>query len=148
MNWEAIIWFGLVILLVAVEANTVTLVSAWFAAGALAAMIVSLIGGELWMQIVVFIAVSALLLICLRKIAQKWLTPRLTKTNLDAIVGSVCMVTGRIDNRLSTGQVKLGAMEWSARSTGDMPIEPGTQVRVDRIEGVKLYVSVVETVQV
>ena len=41
-------------------------------------------------------------------------------------------------------QVKLGGMEWSARSTSGDPISMGTEVRVDRVEGVKVYVAPVE----
>ena len=53
-------------------------------------------------------------------------------------------VTTGIDNASAIGQVKLGAMEWTARSTSGKNIPKGTLVRVDRIEGVKVYVSKAE----
>ena len=40
--------------------------------------------------------------------------------------------------------VKPGGMEWTARSTSGDPISVGTEVRVDRVEGVKVYVTPVE----
>jgi membrane protein implicated in regulation of membrane protease activity len=50
-----------------------------------------------------------------------------------------------IDNLAATGQVKLGSMEWTARSTDGNPIKAGTLVKVDRIEGVKAFVTIVKT---
>ena len=138
---EAFIWLGLLLLFLAIEGGTVSLVSIWFAGGALVALIVSLFCPILWVQAVVFFAVSCVLLLSLRPITRKYLTPRLTKTNVDSVIGSVGKVTQTIDNIAATGQVKLGAMEWSARSTSGEVIQPGTQIRVDRVEGVKVFVS-------
>ncbi len=135
------VWFGLLILFIAVEAATVGMVSAWFAAGALAALIVALIGAEMWLQVLVFITVSAVALALLRPIVKKHFTPRLTRTNVDALVGKTCLCVTAIDNAASTGQVKIGDVEWTARSTTGEPIAAGTQVKVDRVEGVKVYVT-------
>ena len=135
------VWLGLMLLFIVIEAATVGMVSAWFAAGALAALIVALIGAELWLQALVFVTVSAVALALLRPIAQKHFTPRLTRTNVDAIVGKTCLCVTAIDNLASTGQVKIGDIEWSARSTTGEPISVGTQVKVDRVEGVKVYVT-------
>ena len=88
--------------------------------------------------------VSAALLAALRPVARKHFTPKLAKTNVDAIVGSQGYVTAHVDNLSAQGQVKLGAMVWTARSTSGEPIEAGTLVRVDKIEGVKAFVSPAE----
>ena len=141
MNWAAIVWLALLVFFMAVEAATVTMVSAWFAVGALGAMIVSLLGGQLWLQILVFLLLSVLMLLLLRPLARKHFTPRLAKTNLDAVVGATGIVTQDIHNLTGCGQVKLGAMYWTARSTKEEPIPKGTQIKVDRIEGVKVYVT-------
>jgi len=141
MNISAIFWFLLMIVFLATEASTVVMVSLWFAVGALAAMIASLLGAELWLQAVLFVAVSGILLSLLRPVFRKYVKPKIVKTNTDAVIGSRGIVTARIDNVLSSGQVKLGAMEWTARSTDGEIIEAGTQVKVDRIEGVKVYVT-------
>ena len=135
------VWFGLLILFIAVEAATVGMTSVWFAAGALGALIIGLIGGELWLQALVFITISAVALALLRPIAQKHFTPRLTRTNVDAVVGKTCLCITAIDNLASTGQVKIGDVEWTARSTTGEPIAVGTQVKIDRVEGVKVYVT-------
>ena len=141
MNLSAIIWLILMIIFLITEAATVVLTSLWFAAGALAAMVASLLGAPLWLQILLFLAVSAVLLSFLRPMVSKHLTPRLAKTNVDAIVGSQGYVLSDIDNISATGKVKLGAMEWTARSTCGDPIPAGTLVQVDKVEGVKVFVS-------
>lgn len=144
MNWAALIWLILMVMFIMMEASTVAVISSWFAVGSLAAMIVSLLGGALWLQLVVFFAVSCLLLCALRPVLKRFFTPKLTKTNVDAIVGTTGVVTGQIRNVMSQGQVKLGAMQWSARSTNGEVIEEGALVRVDRIEGVKVFVTKIE----
>ena len=144
MELLTILWLALLIAFLVVEASTVTLISLWFAGGALAALVAALLHAPLWLQVVVFFVVSAALLACLRPLVRKHFTPKLTKTNLDAIIGSEGYVTADIDNLSATGTVKLGAMEWTARSTSGKQIPVGTLIRVDRIEGVKVFVSPVE----
>ena len=140
MNWSACFWLVLTVALLIAEASTVTLVSLWFAAGALVAMVISFFG-PIWLQCGVFLAVSVVLLTALRPLVRKYVTPKVTKTNIDSVIGSTGLVTAPIDNIAASGQVKLGGMEWTARSTTGEPIEAGTKVTVDRIEGVKVFVT-------
>lgn len=145
MDLVALIWLGLVILFVVVEASCpIHLVSVWFAVGSLAALAVWALGGPLWLQITLFLAVSCILLAALWPLTKKFLKPRLTATNVDSVIGSTGFVTAAIDNAAASGQVKLGAMFWTARSTSGAPIAEGTLIRVDRIEGVKVFVSPAE----
>ena len=138
---HAIIWLVLLVLFLIVEASTVTMVSLWFAGGALVALAASLLHWPLWLQVALFLAVSAALLAALRPLAKKHFTPKLTKTNVDAVIGTQGYVIVPIDNMAATGTVKLGTMEWTARSTDGAPIAAGTLVRADRIEGVKVFVT-------
>ena len=144
MNSAAMVWLMLAVALLVAEAATVTVVSLWFAAGALAAMVSALLGAGFFLQTGVFLAVSAAVLVTLRPLVRKYLTPRLTATNIDSVIGSVGIVTVDIDNILSSGQVKLNGMEWTARSTTGDPIPEGTRISVDRIEGVKVFVTPVK----
>ena len=144
MNWAAIVWLVLLVVFLMVEGVTVTLVSSWFAAGALVALIASLLYAPIWLQVTLFLLVSCIALSMLRPLLRKFITPKVVKTNVDAIVGTQGLVTASIDNVTASGQVKLGAMEWSARSTSGEKIEAGTLDKVDRIEGVKAIVSPVE----
>ena len=148
MNWAAISWLVIMAVLLIVEAACpFHLVSIWFAAGALVAMIISMLGGELWLQIIAFCIVSGALLAGLWPFIRKFLNPHLTKTNVDSVIGTEGIVTADIDNLNAVGQVKLGGMEWTARSTSGADIPTGTRIRVDRIEGVKAFVSPAEVTE-
>lgn len=141
---EKIIWLCILVVFLFMEANTVSLVSIWFAAGSLAALIASLCGAQPWLQITLFLVVAAASLACLRPLVRKYIKPRIVPTNTDALLNSQGYVTEDIDNLAAHGQVKLGAMEWTARSTNGNPIPQGTLVKVDKIEGVKAFVTPVE----
>lgn len=146
MNWYATVWFILMVGFLIIEgACPFHLVSIWFAIGALVAGLVALLNAALWLQITLFLVISCGLLAALFPLVKKFLRPKIQKTNVDALVGEKCYVIARIDNINGAGQVKLRGMEWSARSTNDEIIEPGTLVIVNRIEGVRAYVSPVET---
>lgn len=141
MKFAAFVWLGLVILFLIAEGATVSLVSLWFAAGAVVAMFAALLGAGAWLQTGLFLVVSGALLLMLRPIVRRYLVPKITPTNVDSLVGATGLVTETIDNVTASGQVKLGAMEWTARSTTGENIPKGTLIRVDRIEGVKVYVT-------
>ena len=145
MNWAATIWMVLMVGFLIIEgACPFHLVSIWFAAGALVASIVAMLHGALWLQITAFLVVSIGLLMAMLPFVKKVLNPGVVKTNVDALVEEKCYVTIAIDNITATGQVKLSGMEWTARSTTGEPIAAGTLVKVDKIEGVKAFVSPVK----
>ena len=139
------IWAGLAVVFLIVEAACpIHLVSIWFVVGSLVAMVAAMLHWALWLQITLFVLVSGALLAMLWPVVRKYLNPAVEKTNVEAVIGSVGLVTVAIDNLAATGQVKLGAMEWTARSTTGQSIPVGTIVRVDKIEGVKAFVSPAE----
>ena len=138
------LWFVLLVVFAIVEAATVGLASIWFAAGALVALAAALLGGPLWLQIVLFILVSALCLLAIRPLAQKHLNNSVEPTNADRVIGSEARVTENIDNLQGSGAVNIGGIIWTARGESDTPIPAGTLVRVLRIEGVKVFVEPVE----
>ncbi len=140
--WADYLWLALMILFLVIEAACpIHLVSLWFAVGALAAMVAGLLGGAMWLQVTVFVVVSAALLALLWPLVRKYLNPKVTPTNIDSVIGATGLVNVAIDNVEAHGQVKLNGMDWTARSTSGEPIPEGTKVKVDRVEGVKLFVS-------
>ncbi len=145
MPISSIVWLALLIVFLLVEAACpIHLVSIWFSVGSLAALIASLLHGSIALQVVLFLVVSCALLALLWPLTRKFLNPKVTRTNVDSVLGSTARVTAAIDNITAVGQVKLGAMEWTARSTSGNPISVGTLVRVDRVEGVKVFVTPAE----
>ena len=141
MNWEAIFWLVAMVIFLAAEGMTVTLVSIWFALGALGAIVVALIGGGLALQVTVFLVLAIALLLSLRSIVRKRFAPRITRTNIDSVIGATGVVITPVNNIAALGQIQVNGVEWSARSSDNSHIPAGTLVRVDRIEGVKVYVS-------
>ena len=141
---DVYIWLALMLGFLVLEAACpFHLVSIWFTVGSLVAAVAAWLGGALWLQIALFALVSCGLLIGLWPFTKKVLAPKIVKTNVDSIVGTEGYVTQSIDNITATGQVKLGGMEWTARSASGQPIPTGTLVKVEKIEGVKVIVTAV-----
>ena len=141
MKEMTLFWLISMIALFVVEAATVNLMTIWFAFGALGALVTSLLGGKLWLQIVVFIAVTILTLVPTRKLAKKYFGKnRHQATNADIVIGKDCIVVEDIDNLVSTGAVKCMGKEWTARSEKGEKIAAGETVTAVAIEGVKLIV--------
>lgn len=135
-----IIWLALAVIFLAVEAATVGLTTIWFAAGALVALILSLLDFPIVAQVVVFLAVSLFLLIFTRKIFVEKLRTGSESTNADALIGEIAEVIAPIEP-YKVGQVRVRGQEWSAVNKDNALIESGTLVKVIAIEGVKLIVA-------
>ena len=138
---KSIIWLVVLAILLVIEFLTLGLTTVWFAGGALVAFLVSLAGGPLWLQLLLFIAVSVVLLLFTRPLAVKYLNKDVQKTNVDSIPGQKGIVTATIDNLKAEGQVTIQGMEWTARAKNGNTIEKGKVVRVTAVEGVKLIVE-------
>lgn len=136
-----IIWIVLIIAFAVGEILTVGLTSIWFAGGALAALIVSALGANEVVQVIVFVAVSLILLFFTRPWALKYLKPHLTRTNYEEALEQKVNVTETIDNTKGTGTAVLKGQEWTARAYEDGKVlEAGTLAQVKEIRGVTLYV--------
>ncbi len=135
------IWLAAFVLFAAVEFITsMALISIWFAMGSLAALILSVFEVPLWIQLLIFILVSAILLICTRPIAKK-INKNNIDTNLEIIIGKTAKVIEDIDNSKATGRVRLKGVDWSAVSDTGEFIDKDSHVTVTKIEGSKLYVK-------
>lgn len=137
----AFIWLVLLVAFVVIESVTVSLVSVWFAAGALVALILAGFGLPVWVQIIAFLAAAIILLLATRPLLKRYLLPKTEKTNLDMIIGTEGLVEEDIDNLQGKGAVSVNGKIWTARSSSDSPIVSGKKVTIDRIEGVKLFVT-------
>lgn len=138
------LWLVVMVLFLMVEAATVGLVCIWFAVGALAALIAALLGAEIWLQIVLFLVVSAVALYFTRPLAKKYVNAKVEPTNADMVIGKECRVTEAIDNIAGTGAVYVDGKTWTARSESDEVIPEGTLVTAKSIDGVKLIVAAPE----
>ena len=136
-----VIWIVLLVLFLILEAATVQLVSAWFALGALCALLANLCGvGVIW-QIVLFLIVSAICLIATRPLVKKMTATKIQKTNADRCIGAEAVVLEEINNLKSTGLVKAMGNTWTARAEDGSVIPKDAVVIVRKMDGVKLIVS-------
>lgn len=137
-----IIWLILFVVLIAIEIASLGLTTIWFAAGALVATIAAAFGVPIFLQIILFIAVSSVLLFFTRPIAVKYFNGDRTKTNAESLVGKQAVVTSEINNLLGNGQVNVSGLEWSARAESEgRIISIGKIVDILEIRGVKLIVK-------
>ena len=138
-----LVWFILFVIFVAAEIVTAgALVSIWFCFGALAAMFAAMAGMSFTIQMVIFIAVSVVLLIFTKPFAKKLLNGRIEATNAPALIGKYGIVTEEINNIEAVGAVKIDGKIWTARSSDEREIiKEGAEVKILDIQGVKLIVK-------
>lgn len=138
---EVAFWLILLIICIGIEVATMGLTTIWFAGGALAAIFAAVVGAPIWLQAVIFIVVSLLLLFFTRPVAVKYFNKDRVKTNVESMVGRQAIVISEIDNLQGIGQVTVSGQEWSARSADEkVRIAVGAVVTVVAINGVKLIV--------
>lgn len=142
MEMESIWWLGLLVLFIIIEIATMGLTTIWFAGGAVAGFIASILGAGIVIQVVLFLAVSIILLVFTRPFAAKYINKNKTRTNVDGLIGQKAVVTQDIDNLGATGEARIDGKEWMARTEDDsVKIPEGTTVIVLRVSGVKLIVA-------
>ena len=135
------IWVIIIVALLVVEFATAALTTIWFAGGALAGLILALIGAPMWLQAAAFAALSVVLLVLTRPLAAR-IRGKTVRTNADRMIGKEAVVIERIDNVRGTGAVRVEGQEWTARSVNPGHIiEENEIVMVRSISGVKLMVG-------
>ena len=142
-----VLWIVAAAAFLIIEAITAALNSIWFSAGSLAALAAAALGAPLWVQLLLFVAVSGLCFAILYPRLKHQLQRTRQATNADMVIGQECVVTQRIDNLAGTGAVSVGGKTWTARTAGGETVELGAVVTADSIQGVKLIVSPVRQTQ-
>ncbi len=136
------IWLIVFVACIFIEIISMGLTTIWFAGGALVAAIGAAFSVPLWVQIILFIIVSFVLLYFTRPIAVKYFNKDRVKTNAESLVGKQAIVISEIDNLQGIGQVTVEGKEWTARTTEENVTLPvGSVVVIKAISGVKLMVE-------
>ena len=128
-----IVWAVVFLAALWIEAETAEMVALWFLPGAIASLVLSLFDIKWWVQCIIFIALSAVLLVLAKTVLKRYIVKRVgqEKTDTDLLIGEIAVVTERINNNEMTGAVKLQGKEWSARMADDCEIaEVGEFVEV------------------
>ena len=142
MNNALIIWLIIFVSFLVIEAMTAGLTSIWFAGGALAAAVAAYLGGNIFLQLGLFIGISVVLLLFTRPLAVKSMKSHKEETNVNSLIGKSAVVTQGIDNLAQTGQVRINDVEWLARTEEDSVKIPAEKiVKIIKVEGVKLIVK-------
>lgn len=141
MDMWLIVWLVVAAIMIVAEIVTLGLTSIWFAGGALVAALASHLGAHWAVQLVIFAAVSMVLVICTRPIVAKRMMKETEKTNVEGLIGQKALVKENIDNLKSIGTVLVNGLEWTARSVDDAIIEKDTTVEIVEVKGVKLIVK-------
>lgn len=135
-------WLVLFVLLLVVEIMTMGLTTIWFAGGALIAFLINFLEVDAWIQVVVFLLASILLLVLTRPIAMKFFNQDRQKTNVDSIVGQKALVIEAFDAVRGIGRVEVNGMEWLAKvENPENLLAVGERVVIEEIQGVKLIVK-------
>lgn len=135
-------WLIIFVACIVIEIITMGLTTIWFAGGSLVAAISAAFSAPLWLQLLLFVAVSFVLLYFTRPIAVKYFNKDRIKTNVESLIGKQAIVISEIDNLQGIGQVTVGGQEWSARTVKDgITLPVGCVVVIRAINGVKLMVE-------
>ncbi len=125
-----------------IEIATVGFLVFWFGIGALIAMVVSIFVPNVYIQALVFIVSSTLLIFFTKPFVNKFVNKEKTiATNAYSIIGRTGIVTKEINDLKGTGQVKIGGETWSAKTLSEETIPENTEIEVVKIDGVKAIVQ-------
>jgi membrane protein implicated in regulation of membrane protease activity len=144
MDW--LIWLLVGVGLLVAEAFTLAFVAVYFGVAALVAALIAGVGAPVWLQVIVFCAVSLLGLASTRRLATRVFRGPVVRTNVHSLAGRRGIVTKAISVDEGKGQVRIGTDYWSAKPYfEDAPVIPeGTRVEVLKVEGVTAVVMPVD----
>ena len=138
------VWLSIAVVLLVTEVCTTNLVSIWCAISAGVVTLIVAIFPKLpipW-QILIFVVLSALLLVLTKKLVKKYLSRTKDQaTNLELFYEKTAIVVEEIDNVKEKGAVKINGLIWTARSENNEVIEKDTVVIFKKISGNKAIVK-------
>ena len=140
------LWVLIAVVLGIVELSTTQLVSVWFVISATITAIASatFIYDNIWLQLLMFVLLSAVCLSATRPLVKKLRKNQKVRTNSDRFIGRTGKVISDIGHNTYTGQVEVDGSKWTAATADDSFIKAGTKVKIQSIQGVKLIVTPVD----
>jgi membrane protein implicated in regulation of membrane protease activity len=134
-------WVVLILIFLVIEMLTLDFTFLMLGIGGVAGLVSDLFGAPIWLQVIIAAIVAAVLVLVLRPPLLRRLRrgEDPTPTNVAALVG----LTGQVLSTVTPhgGQVKLSNGDtWTARPDRSGELEPGTVIRVSRIDGATAFV--------
>ena len=136
-----IFWVVAFLIFAIAEAVTVRLTAIWFAVGSLAAFMSVLMEIPFWMQLLLFLLVSLLFLLITRPFQKRFLAGSCQTASVSDMIGCTGTVTEQINNDEIKGRVRIGELDWLARSHDGCLLDAGEQVVVRSVEGISVVVA-------
>ncbi|WP_298840581.1 NfeD family protein [Clostridium sp.] len=140
MVWTPMIfWIVLAIVALAIDITTSSFMFVWFAVGALGAIISIGLDASIIVQVIIFVAVSGVVMSIGYPIVKKTIKKTVTKTLTmeEGYIGKEFTITKDIDEK---GNIKFQGIYWTVKNDGE-PLKKGDLVRVTGIEGNKLVIA-------
>ena len=138
-DWMWLIWLGVFVIALIIEALESEIVSIWFSIAAIIALIISFFT-TWWIQLIIFIVTSTVMVILLRPILKKLTFSKPLKSNIDEIISKRGIVTKKA-TKLENGRCKINDVTWTIVPIDDQDIEEGEIIEVVSVSGNKLYVK-------
>lgn len=135
------LWAALAVILLVVELSTAGFFIVCFSIGAAAAAIGALFGGFA-LQLVLFIAFSALSICTVRPFALKYLHRNEVNrpSNADAMIGHIGTVSEPIAAN-GYGRVAIDGSDWKAKTANGEPVARGERVKIVGRESIIITVE-------
>ena len=133
-------WFILAVIFAVIEACTMALTTIWFAIASVIMAFVAFLPIPFRYQLLLFIVISAVLFVFLRKISVQWFSKKKEKTNVEAMAGKTALVTKKI-TKFEKGEIKVDGIVWTAKTESDSELNKNTECIIERIEGVTAVVT-------
>ena len=135
------IWLILCGIFLLIEIFNFSFLLIWPGIGSFLAFIANILGASIELQIAVFAISTTLMILFMKPLVQKLFKSKDTKMNNNAIIGKKGIVIKEINTLNETGQVKVAGELWSAITLDNKNIDINENVRVIKVEGVKLVVT-------
>ena len=139
-----LIWIIAAVVFLIVELCTVAFCSIWFTIGCVCAIPAAALGAPVWLQIVIFAAVSGLCFAVFYPRLKKHVKQIHSATNADRLIGQQCVILQAVDRLAGTGTASVNGQVWTVTTEDNSRIETGVTATILRIRGAKLVVEQTE----
>ena len=140
VKMDVMIWIFIAVIFIILELITNTFFLVWFGVGALAASVLNYLGFDIYVQFIVFVIVSAVLILSTRRFADRITPDSSKKTTAERLIGNTAKVVRRIDE--NTNVVNVSGEEWSAHTNDAVNVDD--EVKVIGINSIILIIEKID----
>lgn len=131
-----VIFLGTLIL----ELVTADIDSIWFTASSIVCLILSICNVSWWIQVIVFVVLSIILIIATRPITKKMMEREIISTNADKVIGQTGVITQAFEGD-NIGEVKIEGQLWRCINRDQLSFSDGEKVKIEGFSGNKVIIK-------